>query len=76
MSRVRGWCPSAHRPMASGDGLLVRVKPRMGRLSAKSMQTVCQLADRYGNGMIDLTSRGNLQIRGVAEADHAVLLPN
>lgn len=74
MSRVRGWCPSAHRPMASGDGLLVRVKPRLGRLSASETTTLCALAERFGNGVIDLTSRANLQIRGVIEADHPGLL--
>ena len=31
---VRGWCPNAWRPMAAGDGLLVRVRPRLGRLDA------------------------------------------
>lgn len=74
MSRVKGWCPSAHRPMMSGDGLLVRVKPRLGRLSTDRVLALCDLADRFGNGMIDLTSRANLQIRGVAEADHPGLL--
>jgi len=74
MSRVRGWCPSAHRPMVSGDGLLVRVKPRIGRLSDSDMKTIGLLSDSYGNGVIDLTSRGNLQIRGVAKADHPALL--
>ena len=34
---VRGWCPDAWRPMAAGDGLIVRVKPRLGRLSADDM---------------------------------------
>jgi len=24
---VRGWCPTAWRPMMVGDGLLVRVRP-------------------------------------------------
>lgn len=25
---VKGWCPDAWRPMATGDGLLMRIKPR------------------------------------------------
>ena len=29
----RGWCPSLYAPMASGDGLLVRVKPPGARLT-------------------------------------------
>ena len=32
---IKGWCPSALRPMQSGDGLVVRVRPRGGRLSAE-----------------------------------------
>ena len=27
---VKGWCPGALRPMQSGDGLIVRVRPRSG----------------------------------------------
>lgn len=74
MSRVRGWCPSAHRPMLSGDGLLVRVRPRMARLSVDECRLLADLAERFGNGLVDLTTRGNLQIRGVRENDHAALL--
>lgn len=74
MSIVRGWCPSAHRPMMSGDGLLVRVKPRLGWLTATEALQLCELAERFGSGTIDLTSRANLQIRGVAEKDHPALL--
>ena len=33
---AKGWCPGAWRPMASGDGLLVRVRPRLGRLTASA----------------------------------------
>lgn len=71
---VKGWCPGAHRPMASGDGLVVRVRPRLGRLSAGQALGLAELAERFGNGLIDLTSRANLQIRGVREADHEALL--
>ncbi len=71
---VRGWCPGAHRPMMSGDGLVVRVKPRLGRLTAEDALTLAGLAKAHGNGMIDVTSRANLQIRGVSEASHPRLL--
>ena len=30
--QVQGWCPGALRPMMSGDGLVVRVRPQAGRL--------------------------------------------
>ncbi|MES0823825.1 precorrin-3B synthase [Ruegeria sp. SCP11] len=71
---VQGWCPGAHRPMMSGDGLVVRVRPRLARLSAVQALGLCELADRFGNGTIDLTNRANLQMRGVKEADHQALL--
>lgn len=64
---VKGWCPDAWRPMRSGDGLLVRVKPRLGRLTAHQVRGLCAAAIAYGSGVIDLTSRANLQLRGVSE---------
>lgn len=71
---VKGWCPGAYRPMMSGDGLLVRVRPPLGRLDTGVAQGLAGLAERFGNGILDLTSRANLQIRGVREADHSALL--
>jgi precorrin-3B synthase len=62
---IKGWCPSALRPMASGDGLVVRLRPRGGRLSSAQASRIADLSNRYGNGLIDLTGRANLQIRGV-----------
>ncbi|WP_252979256.1 hypothetical protein [Mameliella alba] len=31
---IKGWCPGAWRPMLSGDGLVVRVRPHLARLDA------------------------------------------
>ncbi len=68
-SDVKGWCPGVLRPMQSGDGLIVRVRPRLGTFSLDEARAVAGLADRLGNGHIDLTRRANLQIRGLeAEA--------
>ena len=72
---IRGWCPTVHAPMLSGDGLLVRVKPFGGRLSAPALAALAEAAACYGNGIIELTSRGNLQIRGMhAPADFAAAM--
>lgn len=70
----KGWCPGAHRPMRSGDGLLVRVRPRAGALSLSSLRAIGTIAAQFGSGDIDLTNRGNLQIRGVSDGAFAVLL--
>jgi len=71
---VKGWCPGAIRPMPSGDGLVVRVRPFGGRLDAAQAAGLADLAERHGNGLIDVTSRANLQIRGVSENSHRLLL--
>jgi precorrin-3B synthase len=61
----RGWCPSLFTPMAAKDGLLVRVKPTAAQLSAAQLAGVAEAAAREGNGLIQLTSRANLQVRGL-----------
>lgn len=63
----RGWCPGVLRPMATGDGLLVRLRLTSGELSGRLAADIAGLAERYGNGAIDLTQRANLQLRGVRE---------
>ncbi|WP_240611583.1 cobalamin biosynthesis protein CobG [Roseovarius nitratireducens] len=60
--------------MMSGDGLVVRVRPFRATLSPDQVHGLCDLARRFGNGTLDLTSRANLQIRAVAEVDFAQLL--
>jgi precorrin-3B synthase len=68
----QGWCPSTHRIHAAPDGGLARVKVPGGRLSLEHLRAVADAAHRYGNGLIDLTSRANLQIRGLgSDADAA-----
>lgn len=65
MTTRRGWCPSLHEPMATGDGLLVRVKPPGARLDSAALRVMADAAARFGNGVVELTRRGNLQIRGL-----------
>ncbi|WP_428390903.1 precorrin-3B synthase [Lichenicoccus sp.] len=62
---LRGWCPDLFAPMQSGDGWLVRVKPRLGRIAAAEGLLIADWARRFGNGVIELTGRGNLQLRGL-----------
>jgi precorrin-3B synthase len=63
----KGWCPGALRPMPSGDGLIVRLKPTGGALTAGTAARIAGMAARYGSGAIDLTQRANLQLRGIRE---------
>jgi precorrin-3B synthase len=68
--QAKGWCPGAHRAMASGDGLLLRVRPPLARMTRDQALGLCELAQSLGSGMIDLTHRANLQLRGVRPEDH------
>jgi precorrin-3B synthase len=71
---IKGWCPGALRPMMSGDGLVVRVRPFSGRLRRAQADGIASLAAAHGNSFLDVSSRGNIQIRGVAEENHSVLI--
>lgn len=72
--RIKGWCPGAWRPMATGDGLLVRVRPPLGQLSLQQVEALCDAAETFGSGLIELTSRANIQLRGVSEANWPPLM--
>lgn len=65
MNAVRkGWCPTLDWPMQSGDGLLVRLRPR-GALSASAARALAAAASAFGNGVVELTQRASLQVRGL-----------
>lgn len=71
---VKGWCPGALRPMRSGDGLVLRIRARNGRLLPEQIRAIADLSASLGNGLIDLTNRANLQLRGLDEQGHAEAL--
>ncbi|RVA23301.1 precorrin-3B synthase [Mesorhizobium sp. M7D.F.Ca.US.004.03.1.1] len=66
----RGACPALSAPMQTGDGLLVRLNPvaggpSSGGLSPKLLIGIAESALRHGNGIMEVTARGSLQIRGL-----------
>jgi precorrin-3B synthase len=50
--------------MPTGDGLLVRILPK-DRIAADPFITLCKAARQHGSGIIEITSRGSLQVRGL-----------
>ncbi len=72
--KVYGWCPGALRPMASGDGLVVRIRPPLGRLSPDQTRALAQLSQEFGNGLLDISARANLQMRGIRADAHGQLI--
>jgi precorrin-3B synthase len=73
-AHIQGWCPGALRPMPSGDGLVLRIRAPLGRLTQAQGLGIAELAARYAQPLLDLTSRANLQLRGIAQADYPALL--
>ncbi|MBN9233636.1 MULTISPECIES: precorrin-3B synthase [Phyllobacteriaceae] len=72
-ARRRGACPALTAPMQTGDGLLVRLNPVAGGLASKALIGLCESASRHGNGIMEVTARGSIQIRGLTATSAAVL---
>ena len=71
---IKGWCPGAFAPMPSGDGLLIRAKAVGSRLTEAQAREIACIADSCGNGLIDLSQRAQLQLRGISESTIAQAL--
>jgi precorrin-3B synthase len=63
-SQRRGACPGLSVPMPTGDGLLVRFLPT-GTVPLAAFVALCKAAGRHGNGIIEITARGSIQVRGL-----------
>jgi precorrin-3B synthase len=51
--------------MSTGDGLLTRFAP-IGTIALAAFKRLCAAARTYGNGIVEVTARGSIQIRGLA----------
>ncbi|MFE0678247.1 precorrin-3B synthase [Streptomyces sp. NPDC058867] len=78
-------CPGTLRLHAADDGALARIRIPGGVLSVPQAGALADVAQRLGDGDLHLTSRGNVQVRGLedgcggelaAALDAAGLLPS
>jgi precorrin-3B synthase len=60
----RGACPALADPMPTGDGLLVRLAVTRA-LSLGAFAALCAAAQTHGNGIIEISARGSIQVRGL-----------
>jgi sulfite reductase beta subunit-like hemoprotein len=63
-------CPGVLRLHEAADGALARIRLPGGLLPAGALTCVAGLSE-LGNGIVELTSRGNLQVRGLARGHAA-----
>ncbi|MFG1340599.1 precorrin-3B synthase [Xanthobacter autotrophicus] len=61
----RGACPAFLAPMETGDGLILRLVPAEGAISAGQLRGLALAATAFGNSMMEITARGSLQVRGL-----------
>lgn len=69
----RGACPTLDAPMQTGDGLLARIRIKNGRISPARLERLATIIGTYGNGVLEVTARGNVQVRGLNTATAAHL---
>ncbi|MEU8263418.1 precorrin-3B synthase [Micromonospora sp. NPDC048999] len=60
-------CPGLLRAHQAADGLLVRVRIPGGRLNVPQLRRLAAAARHDADGTLELTSRGNVQLRGIPD---------
>jgi precorrin-3B synthase len=76
-------CPGALQVHHAADGALVRVRLPGGMITAAQLAALARISSGFGSGTLELTARGNLQLRAISDVTavaeaiaHAGLLPS
>ncbi|OBF50320.1 precorrin-3B synthase [Mycobacterium sp. 852002-50816_SCH5313054-b] len=70
--RATDACPGALQVHQAADGALVRVRLPGGSVSATQLATLAGVATECGSGTLELTARGNVQVRGITDVTAVV----
>ncbi len=65
-TRDKDACPGALQVHRAADGALARVRLPGGMITAAQLEALAHAARDWGSQAMELTSRGNIQIRGIA----------
>jgi precorrin-3B synthase len=64
-TRDRDACPGALTLHRAADGALARIRLPGGLIAPRQLEAVAHAANRFGSPAMELTSRGNIQVRAV-----------
>lgn len=69
MARTRDTdaCPGALQVHQAADGALARIRLPGGMITAAQLAALAAISDRSGSGTLELTARGNVQLRGLTD---------
>ena len=67
-------CPGLLRIVPALDGGICRVKLAAGVLSAAQALAIADAIDKHASGIVDITNRANLQLRGVKRGHEEALI--
>jgi precorrin-3B synthase len=66
-TRDRDACPGALQLHQAADGALARVRLPGGMISTAQLEALAHAAARFGSPAMELTSRGNIQLRAITD---------
>ena len=66
-TRDRDACPGALQLHQAADGALARLRLPGGMISAEQLEALAHAATRFGSPAMELTSRGNIQVRAITD---------
>jgi precorrin-3B synthase len=66
-TRERDACPGALQLHHAADGALARVRLPGGMISARQLEELARAVTRFGSPGMELTSRGNIQLRAITD---------
>jgi precorrin-3B synthase len=62
-------CPGALQVHRAADGALARIRLPGGMIAATQLEALAGIATQFGSPAMELTSHGNVQIRGITDTD-------
>jgi precorrin-3B synthase len=66
-------CPGVFAQHDAADGAVARVRLPGGRITARGLRVIAGCAEDLGDGAVHLTSRGNVQLRGLDRDDGSLV---